>query len=472
MRRTCPECGAGLADDALNGSCPNCSAVWSTAPCTTQEADRSDVSPAVVPITPSAIPKNVGAVPEPERIASIDVLRGFAVLGILLMNIQSFSMVDMAYDNPHIYGDLSGANYWVWYLCHVFADQKFMTIFSMLFGAGIVLMTNRQEAAVGRSAAVHYRRMGVLLLFGLVHAYLIWYGDILTAYAVCGMAAYLFRKVRPWILLVVGCLVISVYTGLMLGAHQILPYLPEQREEFIQSMQPSAEEITKELEAYRGGWMAEMRARAPDAFQLQTVLFLLFMAWRAGGLMLVGMALFKLGFFSAKRSPGTYLAMIAAGLLIGVPIIIYGENQITQRNWEPIYTKFIGDQFNYWGSIPLSLAYVGFIMLICRQPRLQAAVRPLAAAGQMALTNYLLQSVICTTIFYGHGFGLFGRVERVGQIGIVLAVWIFELTLSPVWLSYFRFGPAEWMWRALTYGKLPALRRSVAGAILRDSSLS
>ena len=319
---------------------------------------------------------------------------------------------------------------------------------------------------------MHYRRMGVLLLFGLVHAYLIWYGDILTAYAVCGMAAYLFRKVRPWILLVVGCLVISVYTGLMLGAHQILPYLPEQREEFIQSMQPSAEEITKELEAYRGGWMAEMRARAPDAFQLQTVLFLLFMAWRAGGLMLVGMALFKLGFFSAKRSPGTYLAMIAAGLLIGVPIIIYGENQITQRNWEPIYTKFIGDQFNYWGSIPLSLAYVGFIMLICRQPRLQAAVRPLAAAGQMALTNYLLQSVICTTIFYGHGFGLFGRVERVGQIGIVLAVWIFELTLSPVWLSYFRFGPAEWMWRALTYGKLPALRRSVAGAILRDSSLS
>jgi uncharacterized protein len=374
------------------------------------------------------------------------------------MNIQSFSMVDMAYHDPHVYGDLGGANYWVWYLCHLFADQKFMTIFSMLFGAGIVLMTGRQEAAIGHSAAVHYRRMGILLLFGLVHAYLIWYGDILTVYAVCGMAAYPFRKLRPWILLVVGCLVLSVYSGLMLGEQWILPSFPERQKELAQSLQPNAEEFNDELLAYRGGWLAEMRMRAREALQLQTVLFLLFMAWRALGLMLIGMALFKLGVFNARRSGRMYLAMIVAGFIIGVPIVIYGQNQIDQRNWEPLYTKFIGDQFNYWGSIPVSLGFVGVVMLICRQPRLRRAARPLAALGQMALTNYLLQSLICTTIFYGHGFGLFGRVERVGQVGIVFAIWIFQLILSPIWLSHFRFGPAEWLWRALTYGKLPPWR--------------
>jgi uncharacterized protein len=374
------------------------------------------------------------------------------------MNIQSFSMVDMAYDNPHVYGDLGGANYWVWYLCHVFADQKFMATFAMLFGAGIVLMTRRQEAAIGRSAAVHYRRMGILLLFGLLHAYLIWYGDILTVYAVCGMAAYPFRKLRPWILLVVGCLLLSVYSGLMLGEQWILPSFPEHQKEVVQSLQPNAEEFNDEILAYRGGWLAEMHMRVREAFQLQTVLFLLFMGWRALGLMLIGMALFKLGIFNATRSGRAYLAMIVAGLTIGIPIIIYGQNQIDQKNWEPLYTKFIGDQFNYWGSIPLSLGYVGVVMLICRQPRLRRATRPFAVLGKMALTNYLLQSLICTTIFYGHGFGLFGRVERVGQVAIVFAIWIFQLMLSPIWLSYFRFGPAEWLWRALTYGKLPPWR--------------
>src|SRR5262249_11213765 len=137
-------------------------------------------------------PRNVGAVPQSERIAALDVLRGVAVLGILVMNIQSFAMIGMAYINPNAYGDLTGANFWVWNLSHVFADQKFMTIFSMLFGAGIVLLTSRQEASVGRSAAVHYRRMAILLVFGLIHSYLIWYGDILVAYALCGMVAYLF----------------------------------------------------------------------------------------------------------------------------------------------------------------------------------------------------------------------------------------------------------------------------------------
>ena len=143
---------------------------------------RAEDSAAVMDVKVAEMPAAL-AVPEADRIQSIDVLRGFALLGILVMNIQSFSMIEAAYGNPTAYGSLEGANYWVWLLSHVMADQKFMTIFSMLFGAGIVLMTSRQEETSGRSAAVHYRRMGVLAIFGMLHAYLFWYGDILFGYA-------------------------------------------------------------------------------------------------------------------------------------------------------------------------------------------------------------------------------------------------------------------------------------------------
>jgi len=147
---------------------------------------------------------------DPERIVPIDVLRGFALLGILVMNIQSFAMPDAAYMNPTAYGDLSGANFAVWLLSHVFADQKFMTIFSMLFGAGIVLMTSRAEARQGRSAALHYRRMGALWVIGMLHAYLLWYGDILYSYAMCGLLVYLFRNFRPRWLMTLGLISITI----------------------------------------------------------------------------------------------------------------------------------------------------------------------------------------------------------------------------------------------------------------------
>jgi len=135
--------------------------------------------------------------PAPSRILALDVLRGFAVLGILVMNIQSFSMIFAAYINPTAYGDFTGINRWVWLLSHVLADQKFMTLFSILFGAGIALMTGKVDAGGGRPARAHYRRMFFLLVFGLAHAYLLWFGDILVAYALCGMIVFFFRRLRP-----------------------------------------------------------------------------------------------------------------------------------------------------------------------------------------------------------------------------------------------------------------------------------
>ena len=122
----------------------------------------------------------------------------------------------------------------------------------------------------------------------------------------------------------------------------------------------------------------------------------------------------------------------------------------------------MGSQYNYWGSVLVSLGWVGVVMLACKSGRLAPATAPLAAVGRMAFSNYILQTVICTTIFYGHGFGLFGRVSRVGQIAIVIAVWTVQLIVSPIWLRHFRFGPLEWLWRSLTYRRVQPMIRSEA----------
>ena len=161
------------------------------------------------------------------RIDSIDVLRGFALLGILFMNIQLFAMPDMAYENPTAYGDLEGMNFNVWLGSRIFADQKFMTIFSMLFGAGIVLMTARAEAR-GGTARLHYRRMGWLMLIGLLHAHLLWAGDILFLYAVCGMAAYPFRRLSPKLLLAIGTATVAVMSAVLFLGGASLPYWPQE----------------------------------------------------------------------------------------------------------------------------------------------------------------------------------------------------------------------------------------------------
>lgn len=399
-------------------------------------------------------------VSEPQRIVSLDVLRGFALLGILVINIQSFSMIFSAYMNPTAYGDLTGANYWVWLLSHVFTDQKFMTIFSMLFGAGIVLLSSRVEARGQSATGVHYQRMFWLIVFGLLHAYLLWWGDILFLYGICGLVVYLFRKLSPRKLLVLGLLTIAVSSALFLffgWSMQFWP--PEALEELTQDWQPTLERTAEEVAIYQGGWLEQMNHRVPKSFELETFGLLIWGFWRAGGLMLVGMGLYKVGVFTLKRSAGFYAALIMGALLVGIPTVSYGVHRNFTVGWDIHSSFFFGWQFNYWGSLIVSMGWVGLVMLVCQYPPLARLTRPFAAVGQMAFTNYILQTVICTTIFYGHGFGLFGQVERTGQIAIVAGVWVFQLLVSPIWLRYFLFGPLEWLWRSLTYLQWQPFRR-------------
>lgn len=398
---------------------------------------------------------------EKDRIASLDVLRGFALLGILPMNIQYFSMISAAYSNPMAYGDLHGANLLVWLLCRVLADEKFMTIFSMLFGAGILLMTSHVEAAGKPSALLHYRRMGWLILVGLAHAYLLWSGDILFTYGICGLLVYFFRKARPRTLVVAGMLTVAVASIVLFAYGASSQHWSSARVQAAteELWMPVPSMIAKEVAAYQGNWMAQMKFRMPDSLQMQTAFLLYFTFWRAAGLMLIGMALFKLGVFSAKRPTSLYWTMIAGALLLGIPVILYGTYCDFARGWDFRYSFFYGAQFNYWASILVSLGWVGVVMLVSRTSVLAPLARRLAAVGRMAFSNYIIHTVICTTVFYGHGFGLFGKVERTWQFAIVLVIWGFQLIVSPIWLRYFLFGPLEWLWRSLTYWQREPLRR-------------
>ncbi|MBP2680672.1 MAG: putative rane protein [Candidatus Krumholzibacteriota bacterium] len=391
----------------------------------------------------------------------MDVLRGFAILGILAVNIQSFAMPDATLFNPTAYGDLTGTNRWVWYVTHILFEQKFMTIFSMLFGAGILLMTGRAEARGIPSAPLHRRRMAVLLGFGLAHAYLVWTGDILVGYALCGLLVHRFRHREPRSLVGWGIGLVAAASVLSLIFGWSMAYWPpETIEELTRSVSPTSAAVDETLSAYRGGYLSELVHRAPRSFQSQTFVFLIWTFWRASGLMLIGMALFKQGVFSAARSTRFYTGLLVAAAAAGIPAAIYGTWRNFGAQWDVRYSFFIGSQYNYWGSILVSLGWIALVMLACRHEVARGFTARLSAVGRMALSNYLAQSLVCTTIFYGRGLGLYGGVDRVGQALIVAGIWMLQLALSPWWLARFRFGPCEWAWRSLTYGRPQPMRRS------------
>jgi uncharacterized protein len=396
-----------------------------------------------------------------ERIETLDVLRGFAVLGILIMNIQSFTMPSAAYFFPVAYGDLHGPNYWVWYLSELFARRKMMTIFSILFGAGIVLMRQRAIATGRGSAALHYRRMGALWFIGMLHAYLLWDGDILVTYAVCGLLLFLFSKVRPGRLVIAALIFLAVGSGLSFLAGLTAPsWPPADLEAFRNDWQPSEVDLAEEIAAMRGGWWEEILHRYPSVMQIQLFFVPFHMFWRACGCMLLGMALFKWGLLSGLVSRTVYAVTAVVCLLVGIPLTALTIHLQFESGWEPVYSFFLGNQPAYWGAVPMAVGYVCLVALLFHAKRSWLTTR-LAAVGRMAFTNYLLQTILCTTLMYGRGFGLFGSVDRVFHPVIVIGVWVLQLWYSPIWLRHFRFGPAEWFWRSLSYRSRQPMRRMI-----------
>jgi uncharacterized protein len=234
-----------------------------------------------------------------------------------------------------------------------------------------------------------------------------------------------------------------------------------------------AERFAKDVAAYRGTYPEIIRHRALDLLGYQTAEFVLVTLWMVGGRMLIGMGLMKLDVFSARRSRRFYLWMIALGYGIGLPLVLYDtwlRITVDFRGATMIQAKLL---YGYVSAIAVALGHVGAVMLIFQSGAIPWLTRRLAAAGRMALSNYLMQSLICVTLFYGYGFALFGTINRVGLAGIVVAIWAFQLTTSIAWLRYYRYGPAEWLWRSLTYWRLQPMRvREPAVALAGPSGAS
>lgn len=396
-----------------------------------------------------------------KRNENLDAVRGFALLGILIINVQVFAMPGAAYHNPTAV-EHTALDGWIWSLNHIFADQKFMAIFSMLFGAGAAIFMDNASARGARPGPLFLRRLVWLLAFGLIHAYAIWHGDILVTYAICGLGLIFARRLSErtlwragWGMLIAGAL-ISAGTGLL------LPFFDAaEMAEVFALWQPSAAELARETAAFRGDWTTQMPVRAEQAFFVQTAVLTSWSWWRVTGLMLLGMSLHRSGFFesagergdaeaanhSRRRSRRYWIA-----LPIGLALSAIGLYMNELYDWRLEYSMFAGSLWNYFGSVLTAIGYMGVLLFVLRSGFGEIIRGPFAQIGRTAFSGYIFQSLAGTLIFYGHGMGAFAMLSRLEQWGVVLLIWAAQMALTRFWLSRFSQGPLEALWRRLTYG--------------------
>ena len=392
---------------------------------------------------------NLQSISSTNRIHSLDLLRGFAVLGILIMNITSFSQVNIAYMNPMIGAGLEGYNQYFHAFNYIFADTRFMSIFSILFGAGVVLFSNNAEAKGKKVGALHYKRMFWLLLFGLLHAYFIWEGDILVAYAICGCLIYLLRKKTIRALSIISIILFIVPLTFNLMTYYGMT--AEELESTFAFFHPSSEEITTEVQIMQGSFLEQMPIRLENAIEFQTLVFMIETFWRTTSLMLLGMILYRKGILSANKSISYYSKMILIGFGIGLIISLIGLNQSYDSGWSGAYVMTIGANYKLISGVFIAIGYIGFVMWCFKKGVFKKLQNRLQSAGRMAFTNYIGMSLICSLIFNGHGLALYGTFDRLQQFLVVVSIWVLILIVSPLVLRKYRYGPLEWLWRKVTY---------------------
>ena len=403
-----------------------------------------------------------------DRILTLDVIRGFAVMGIFSVNVIAFAMIESAYFNPGSYGGHSGANLVLWATNMVVIEGKMRTLFSMLFGASMLLVVERAEAAGESGWWVHFRRMIVLLAFGLLHYFFIWFGDILTLYAVAGLIAFLFRRKTPEKLVGIGIAFLVMhmllFAGFIFHMHgvQAAANAPGATAEAIRewneglgAMVPTAAEIAKDKAIHLGSFWTIASHQLGNWGQLipQTIVLLP----DTIGLMLLGMAGFKSGFLTGSWEDRRYRRIAIWGILIG---LIGGAGVIAADISSGFDIVTVMGTFGMADTpfiTAMAVGYAALIILLTR--KLGPLSQRVAAAGRCAFTNYLGTSLIATFIFYGWGLGLFGSVSRWQSWLLVPVVWAIMLLWSKPWLEHFTYGPFEWTWRSLSRGRLQPMRK-------------
>jgi uncharacterized protein len=424
-----------------------------------------------------------------ERLRMLDVLRGAALLGIALMNIVFSGLPIAAYANPNLWGGNDPLNVGILAVQWVLFDGKMRALFSMMFGAGIVLFMQRaleRDNSV-RATDLLLRRMLWLILFGALHGWLIWAGDILYAYGLYGLLLVPMRNVRPRRQLITAGVFLVLLSAAVVGQGfsqrstrneamaaraveaQGKPLTKEQQDakkewdEIYNRVLPSKEKLQEEIDNYRKGYGGVMTQRVPVMRQLNFV-----PVYFPGGvdiwaLMLIGMALFKLGVLQGERSTGFYLRLAAAGYGFGIVVNSLSTYGMITSNYDIIATTFWNAPYEL-GRVAVALGHASLVILIARGEWMRWLTDRLAAVGQMAFSNYISHSIIYALFFYAPGLRMFGQLQRYQLYYVVLGMWILSLAWSPIWLRYFRFGPLEWCWRSLTYWQRQPMRRRAPAA--------
>jgi uncharacterized protein len=428
-------------------------------------------------------------VAEAQRVRLLDALRGVALLGILLMNIPGFAMPN--YFSESFRSDPTNVNFWVSAVISIFFEGKMRALFGMIFGAGVLLFVMNKEKS-GKSAAwLFYRRMFWLILFGLIHAHLIlWIGDILYLYGFCGMLVYPLRRIKP-IYLAMGVPLVAVFdfTSTTLfyqyirnhriayvearGAEDRNETLTEAQQDALsqwreieKTLIPNREDARENTEKMKSDYATVASHLRPLALRMET-LFMPLMVWDSLALMLLGVALYQWGFLSGQWSNRAYAVTMAIGYGIGLPLVMYSfyyrfvhnpNLEATLARLEVVPIEWVGLIYPFQ-RILLVMAHVAALILLYKSGFMHWLFRRLEAVGQMAFTNYIMHSVICTLFFFGYGLNYYAELQYYQIYFVVFAIWVVQLIVSPLWLRFFLFGPLEWMWRSLTYWKVQPMRR-------------
>lgn len=403
-----------------------------------------------------------------ERIQALDALRGFALLGILLMNIEGMVgplMNSMTGVDPA----LQGADRWMDAAIYLLVQGKFFPLFSMLFGMGFAVMMQRAEVAGRPFLGLYLRRIGALLAIGLVHVVFIWSGDILVTYAMMGfLLGLLFRgtpqsRLPKWgAALMLLPAAFMMLLGLVGTLMQSLP--DEKRAGFDQAMaeqaQQSAALIEAQRVAYGSGTFMEATAQRLSDFGMMIGFVVIFGAFILG-LFLVGAWFTRSGAIARPEKHARVFAGLRwVALPLGLAMVFGSYWLVPTMDYNRLDLLASGAQvLQMLGGAVVALGYLAWFVRGLQSPVLGPFLGLLAPAGRMALTNYLMQSLVCTWIFYGYGLGYFEQLPRAWQPLFVLALFGLQVALSHWWLARFRFGPMEWLWRAATYLQLPPMRR-------------
>jgi uncharacterized protein len=408
----------------------------------------------------------IAPVQQTERVQIVDILRGFALFGILLVNMayfsQPFQTAVFPIDPGTPWYDKAAA-----WLVKFLGEGKFYTLFSMLFGLGLTLLMSRIEARGGRFVPLYLRRLLVLLGFGLVHAFLIWIGDILILYALIGFLLILYRKAKPRTLLIWVVILIAlpiIFTTAVTGLVELGRSVPEGAEQieiaFAEVEVGFVADLERAYRVYPVGTFAEITEQR--IYDYTSIFgYSIMSAFSILAMFLVGVYFGKRQLFqNLETNRPFFTKLLLAGLLIGIPANLYyatraGSLSQLDVSWETLLLQAA----QMIGTPLLSLAYVSAFSLLAPSPVWGQRLQVLAPVGQMALSNYLTHSIVCTTIFYGYGLGLFGQMGMAVGIGLTFVIYLLQIPISHWWMKRFKYGPAEWLWRSLTYLKPQPMRR-------------